>query len=183
MAETDLDCDICGMSVYPDNHYALSVTHGNLKEDFDFCSMACLSRWVKQYTEDHRKATTEKLESALSSEDEDSQDLEEEVEEHDGSPHAAHRPSSYGESADGASTDSSYGGTGERYEKVDPFGDLAEEVNLDTGELYEGKIGPTPITDHIEEMDPVEKGKREREEQSEKERKELQDDFDGSKER
>lgn len=180
----DLDCDVCGQYIDADNRYALTIMHGTVQEQLDFCSMSCLSRWTKQHAEEQRREAAQKLESSLSAEEEtaedDTQDLEEEIEEHfedQQQPKTAAQPS-YGPLPTAA------------YAEKNPYG---EDPNYPTGqnvlaeleqsqsaiklEVYDQPpIDPNPISRFIEESDPVEKAKREKQEQLEREKKNLQTD-------
>ena len=196
MADAELDCDVCGMSVDPQHLYQLSVTHGNLHEEFEFCSMACLARWTKQYAEDQRRASAAKLEQSLSADDgtddgnADLQDLEDEVQESDadmpvGKPYAVRSAPAYADVTgedDQEHANAAYAGN----DTGTPFDDLAASVDEPVRYGSEGdgadadQLGDTPVTDFIEEMDPVEKGKREQEEREQRDREQLQEQHEES---
>lgn len=191
MAAAELDCDVCGLAVDPEHLYQLAVTHGNLREEFEFCSMRCLSRWTKQYLEDQRRTAAAELEQSLAADGEEVgetdavQDLEEEIEEHDAIDAPA--PQSYGRTgAQGVPEDTSYEGE-EPYqspkERTDILSELEQSAPVGGIEVYDqsGKPSPTPVSDFIEEMDPVERQKREREDLEERERKRVQEDSENAK--
>lgn len=202
MAEAELDCDVCGMSVDSQHLYQLSVTHGNLREEFEFCSMACLARWTKQYAEDQRRASAAKLEQSLSADDgtdggdtdgnADLQDLEEEVLEHEaetpaGKPYPLRVTPAYADAANVAGADDAddTGYADGKYietRESNPFDDLVESTDKPAAysPQADAAIDRTPVTDFIEEMDPAEKGKREQAEREQQEREQLQEQHEES---
>lgn len=182
----DMDCDVCGAAIAEGNRYTLTITHGNMTEEFDFCSFSCLRRWTKQYSEEQQRARTTHLEMALAAdradtmaEDPDSdplQDLEDEVQEHE---QDAPPQTPYGVPVE--SEDESppvYGGKPYAAEEEDDqYAEAMQELKQRTSP-DDAEQSDTPIADFIEEADPVEKTKRDKEDREEQEQDLLQEEFD-----
>lgn len=175
----DLDCDFCNRLLSAEHRYILKVTHGNVEEEFDFCSLDCLGKWTKQYTEEQRRAATVRLEHTIAGETEEEPDeeqsLEEEIEEHE-------EEELRGDEEQQRYTvpaDESEAGEEAQYKEDGEYIELSDLQKL-APPPYAPKPKLTPIYDFIEEMEPTEKAKREREQKAEKEKAVKQQEYEES---